>query len=102
MRRTFDAISNFYNPVVTDNPDGEDDVLKWGGKLWETINEGITITFTKYGGENFESYVKGTVSGTAVSVIPNDPSNPEDDVLGIYTVTGDFITTRGTVPPVVQ
>ncbi len=102
VRRTFDAISNFYNPVITDNPDGEDDELKWG-KLWETINDGITITFTKYG-ENFGSYVKGTVSGTAVSVIPDDPLDPDDtEVLGVYAVTGDFITTRGTwVPPGVQ
>ncbi|MDD4647937.1 MAG: hypothetical protein PHP67_06910, partial [Sphaerochaeta sp.] len=102
VRRTFDAISNFYNPVVTDNPDGEDDVLKWG-KLWETINEGIKITFTKYG-DSHGSYVKGTVSGTAVSVIPEDPLDPDDtEVLGEYAVTGDFITTRGTwIPPVVQ
>ena len=102
VRRTFDAISNFYNPVEVDNPDGVDDVLKWG-KLWETINEGITITFTKYG-DSHGSYVKGTVSGTAVSVIPEDPLDPDDmEVLGVYTVSGDFITTRGTwIPPVVQ
>ncbi|MGE4453823.1 MAG: hypothetical protein AB7D92_04755 [Sphaerochaeta sp.] len=100
-RRTFDAISNFYNEVLVDNPDGQEDVLRWGN-LGELVGEGVNITFTKYG-DSFGTYVKGNVSGSVVSVIANDPADPDDDTLGVYTVSGEFITSRGTAtlsPPV--
>lgn len=93
VKRNFEAINNFYNPPV--GSDG----LRWGDweSLYEAAGEGVSITFTKYG-EGLGSYVKGTIEGTVLSPIPDpvDPYDYELMTLGLYTVTGTFITTRGT------
>ncbi len=89
FRKDFNAINNFHNPVIVDNPGDEPDVLEWGD-LSALVGEGVTITFTKYG-DTFGSYVKGTVSGSVVSV---DYCIPEP-ILEVYSVTGDFVASKG-------
>lgn len=80
FRKDFNAVDNFHNPLV-------DGVPKWGDL--SGVGD-VTVTFTKYG-TDFGSYVKGTVSGEVVSV---DYSTPEQ-TLGVYTVTGGFVASRG-------
>lgn len=90
-RKSFDAIDNFNNVPLGDG------TFRWGAwnTLRELAGEGVFITFTKYG-EDPGSYVKGTISGTALSPIPDpvNPNNDDLDTLGFYTVTGSFTTTR--------
>ncbi len=93
-RKTFDCITNIYNP--NDGPGG---TLRWG-ELVESEDGGVSITFTKYG-DGLGSYVKGTVSGTVASVIPahTSPYDNDTDTLGYYSVTGNFISSRGIWTP---
>lgn len=87
FRKDFNAVGNFHNPVIVDNPGDEPDVLKHGDL---SAVDGVSVTFSKYGTE-FGSYVKGTVSGSVVSV---DYRTPEQ-TLGVYSVTGEFVSSRG-------
>lgn len=93
-RKTFDSITNVYNPK-----DGPNGTLRWG-ELVESSDGGVSIIFTKYG-EGLGSYVKGTVSGTVASVIPAHTYDNETDMLGYYSVEGMFVSSRGvwTLPP---
>ncbi len=93
-RKTFDCITNVYNP--NDGPGG---TLRWG-ELVESEDGGVSITFTKYG-DGLGSYVKGTISGTVASVIPahTSPYTNDTDTLGYYSVSGTFITSRGIWTP---
>lgn len=79
FRKDFNAKGNFHNPLV-------DGVPKWGD-LSEVGD--VSVTFTKYG-TDIGSYVKGTVSGEVLSVIRGTPQT-----LGVYTVEGNFVATRG-------
>lgn len=85
-RKTFDSINNLYNPL-----DG-DGHPRWG-ELDYSDESSVFITFTKYG-ELEGSYVKGAISGTAVSVIPAQGSEPAK--LGYYEIEGQFVVPRGT------
>lgn len=80
IAKEFSSVENFYNPLVEGVP-------KWGD-LSEICTEDVNITFTKYGG-GLGTYVKGTVSGSVLSVIEGTPQT-----LGIYTVTGSFVASR--------
>ncbi|MDY0290201.1 MAG: hypothetical protein RBR15_15350 [Sphaerochaeta sp.] len=91
-RKTFDSINNLYNPL------DEDGHPRWGG-LDYSDESSVFITFTKYG-ELEGSYVKGAISGTAVSVIPDQGIEPEK--LGYYEIEGQFVVPRGTSSGVIH
>lgn len=83
----FDSRESFHNPVI-DEATGE---RQWPENWWGDATEGVSITYSRYG-DSIGSYVKGTVSGTVISVIPGE--GDESDYLAYYTVEGYFVTSR--------